>query len=861
VATTRALWARGEEVNWWRALSFANMPRMPKIRFRTILRVGFAIFVLAGASAHAPQAQQRPAAPASKGAGRGSASRAPAVSRSTNNPHLVDLDSVIEQSIAKDEIPGGVLLVGSRGRIVWRKAYGSRAILPKREAMTLDTIFDLASLTKVFATTSAVMKLVEQGKIRLNDPAARYIPELGTEGATAEKNQITIRQLLTHTAGFAPDPTDANIPAGWSGADPLLREIYAEPLTAPPGSRFVYSDTGFILLGEIVRRVSGVSLDEFVVKEIFAPLGMRETRYLPPAAWIARIAPTEEVDLPAGAKAGSGSGRVLRGAVHDPRARQMGGVAGHAGLFSTADDLALFCKMLLAGGVAPNGKRIFAAATVRLMTSAQQSPWVPSIRGLGWDIDSAYSAPRGDLFPIGSYGMTGFTGTEVWIDPASQTFVLFLANSVHPYGRPAISSLRARISTVVAAKLGVVEATARASSPLSRSVGAVQRPYDSQGTSTPGQTLTGLDVLEQENFASLAGKRVGLITNHTGMDRNGRSTIDLFAKTPGMKLIALFSPEHGIRGTEDANLDSSTDAATGLPIHSLYGVTRRPTDEMLKGIDTLVFDVQDAGVRFYTYITTMAYSMEEAARHHIAFYILDRPDPIGGELIEGPILDPDKFSFVGYFQLPVRIGMTLGEMAQMFNAENHIGCDLHVIAMKNWNRRQWFEQTGLPWIAPSPNLRALSSTVLYPGLEILQNAGISVGRGTDTPFELFGAPYIHGVELAAALNRRYIPGVRFVPTKFTPRSGPHKDQVCEGAEIVITDRASVHSMLMGFEIATALAKLYPELFHVEQLALLVGNSSVITRLQHGDSPNRIFSDEDPALESFRMMRSKYLLYR
>jgi uncharacterized protein YbbC (DUF1343 family) len=421
--------------------------------------------------------------------------------------------------------------------------------------------------------------------------------------------------------------------------------------------------------------------------------------------------------------------------------------------------------------------------------------------------------------------------------------------------------LRARIATVVAAKFGVANPSDSKGSVVSRGTGAVARPNDMQGTSAPGQTLTGIDVLEQDNFAALAGKHVGLITNQTGMDRNGRSTIDLLAHAPGMNLVALFSPEHGIRGTEDADVDSSKDAATGLPVFSLYGATRRPTDEMLKGIDALVFDVQDAGVRFYTYITAMGYAMEEAAHHHISFYVLDRPDPIGGELIEGPILDRDKFSYVGYFQLPVRIGMTLGEMAQMFNAENHIGCDLQVIAMKNWNRRQWFEQTGLPWTPPSPNLRTVTADVLYPGLEILQNAGISVGRGTDTPFQIFGAPYIHGTELAAALNRRYIPGVRFVATKFTPRSGPHKDELCEGAELVITDRASVHSMLMGFEIAVALAKLYPEIFHVEQLALLVGNSSTISRLQHGDAPTRIFSDEDPALEAFRTMRSKYLLYR
>jgi uncharacterized protein YbbC (DUF1343 family)/CubicO group peptidase (beta-lactamase class C family) len=837
------------------------MSAMSEFKFGRSMVGLLAAIIMVGCASDLVSGRQSTPHSSAKATPTGVAPRSTSTPRIANDPRLADVDSVIEQAVAKDEIPGGVLLVGSHGRIVWRKAYGSRAILPKREAMTPDTIFDLASLTKVFATTAAIMKLVEQGKVRLNDLVVKYIPELGTEGATAEKNQITVRQLLTHTAGFAPDPTDANLPAGWTGADPLLREIYAEPLTAPPGSRFVYSDTGFILLGEIVGRASGMPLDEFVAKEIFAPMAMRETRYLPPANWIPRIAPTEEVELPGGAKAGSGAGRVLRGAVHDPRARQMGGVAGHAGLFSTADDLSLFCKMMLAGGVAPNGKRIFAAATVRLMTSPQQAPWISSVRGLGWDIDSAYSAPRGDLFPIGSYGMTGFTGTEVWIDPASQTFILFLANSVHPYGRPAISSLRGRISTTVAAKLGVANSSEGIGSVISRSNGAVARPYDMQGTSAPGQTLSGIDVLEQDNFAALAGKHIGLITNQTGMDRNGHSTIDLLAHAPGVNLVALFSPEHGIRGTEDANVDSSKDVATGLPVFSLYGATRRPTAEMLAGIDTLVYDVQDAGVRFYTYITAMGYAMEEAAHHHIAFYVLDRPDPIGGELIEGPILDRDKFSYVGYFQLPVRIGMTLGEMAQMFNAENHIGCDLHVIAMKNWNRRQWFEQTGLPWTPPSPNLRALTSAVLYPGLDILQNAGISVGRGTDTPFQIFGAPYIHGVDLAAALNRRYIPGVRFVPTKFTPRSGSHKDELCEGAEIVITDRASVHSMLMGFEIATALVKLYPEFFHVEQLTLLVGNSSTISRLQHGDSPTRIFSDEDPALEAFRAIRSKYLIYR
>jgi uncharacterized protein YbbC (DUF1343 family)/CubicO group peptidase (beta-lactamase class C family) len=831
------------------ALQFVVRPA----RFVAIALLAF----LAVALASPQQSPQKPAVPL---APKSAPTRQPSASRAITDPRLTSLDSVINDAIAKDEIPGAVLLVSNHGRVIWHKAYGSRSIIPQREAMTLDTIFDLASLTKVFATTAAVMKLVEDGKIRLNDPAVRYLPELGTEGATGEKNQITIRQLMTHTAGFAPDPTDANIPAGWSGAEPLLKEIYAEPLTAPPGDRFVYSDTGFVLLGEIVHRVSGVTLDEFLAKQIYAPLGMRETRFQPPADWARRIAPTEEVDLPRGAKAGCNCGHVLRGVVHDPRARQMDGIAGHAGLFSTADDLAIYCRMLLAGGVAPNGKRMFSAATVHLMTTPQQPPWVPSLRGLGWDIDSAYSAPRGELFPLTSFGMTGFTGTMAWIDPASQTFVILLTNSVHPNPRPAISSLRSRVSTIVASALNAGE-PATPPSRVARSNGGAPRPYDIEGLSAPGRTLTGIDVLEQENFASLAGKRIGLITNQTGVDRESHSTIDLLAHAPGVKLVALFSPEHGIRGVEDSRVPSTTDAATGLPIYSLYGETQRPSPEMLAGLDALVFDIQDAGVRFYTYITTMAYSMEAAAKNHVAFYVLDRPDPLGGEAVEGPVLDPDHLNFVGYFPMPVRIGMTLGEMAQMFNAENKIGCDLHVVAMKNWTRRQWFEQTGLPWTAPSPNLRSLNAALLYPGLEILQNAGLSVGRGTDTPFELFGAPWIHATELADALNRRYVPGVRFVPTRFAPRSGPSKDKLCEGAALVITDRASLNSMLMGFEIAAALAKLYPESFHVKQMTTLVGNANALNRLENGDSPQRIFSDEDSNLEAFLKLRSKYLLYR
>jgi uncharacterized protein YbbC (DUF1343 family) len=373
-------------------------------------------------------------------------------------------------------------------------------------------------------------------------------------------------------------------------------------------------------------------------------------------------------------------------------------------------------------------------------------------------------------------------------------------------------------------------------------------------------TKAGVDVLESENFAPLRGKHVGVITNHTGIDSQGRRTIDVLAHAPGVKLVAIFSPEHGIAGRVDATVANAREAATGLPIYSLYGETRRPTDAMLQGIDTLIFDIQDAGVRFYTYITTLAYCMEEAAKHHIMFFVFDRPDPLGGEMIEGPMLDHDRLSFTGYFPMPVRYGMTMGELAQMFNAENKIGADLHVFGMRNWNRSETYDQTGLKWIPPSPSLRSVTAAFLYPGIEILQAGGVSVGRGTDTPFELIGAPWIQGAELTAELNRRVVSGVRFTTTTFTPDEGLYKGQYCLGVSISITDRNALQSMRMGLEIAAALHRLYPQQFHLEKIIELLGSQATLERLQRGDAPAQIVAGWSADLDKFRAMRENYLLY-
>jgi uncharacterized protein YbbC (DUF1343 family) len=372
---------------------------------------------------------------------------------------------------------------------------------------------------------------------------------------------------------------------------------------------------------------------------------------------------------------------------------------------------------------------------------------------------------------------------------------------------------------------------------------------------------TGLDALEAEKFAPLRGKHVGLITNHTGVDSQGHSTVEVLTHAAGVQVVALFSPEHGLSGSKDENVASTKDAATGLPVYSLYGEARRPTEEMLAGIDTLVFDIQDAGVRFYTYTATLAYCMEEAAKRKIAFFVLDRPNPLGGEIVEGPVLDADKTSFTAYFALPVRYGLTIGELAQLFNAENKIGCDLHVIAMKNWRRNYFYEDTGLRWIPPSPNLRTLNGSILYPGLEILQNAGVSVGRGTKTPFEELGAPWMHGAEVAARLNERHVTGLLFSATDFTPSSGLYSGQKCSGVAIRVEDDRVARSMSMGLEIAALSKTLYPDHFDAAKLLLLMGNAETVRQLQEGVGAQQIIAGWTKDLQAFEQMRRKYFLYK
>jgi len=737
----------------------------------------------------------------------------------------LSIDDVITNAIAAHQIPGAVYRLEHRGAVVKHRAYGNRALVPDVERMTENTIFDVASLTKVVATTPSIWLLIERGRVELDSPLSRYIPEF----RGGWRDEITIRHLLTHTSGLRPD---LDLTPEWSGSDTAIKLACAEEPVNRPGFVFRYSDINFILLGEVVRRVSGTPLNVFAAREIFRPLGMRETTFLPKPS--KRIAPTELAD-----------GVMLRGVVHDPTARRMGGVAGHAGLFSTAADLSRYARMLLRGG-----SPIFERDIVKKMTSLQSPPNVIERRTGGFDLDTGYSRPRGDLFPIGSYGHTGFTGTILWIEPASETFYVFLSNRVHPDGKGSVTALQVALGT----------ASARATHfDFSKVHGLPQREGGRVGWIVGGDNvLNGIDALVAKRFAPLRGLRIGVITNNSGIDRSGNPTIDLLRSAPGVDVKAIFAPEHGLYGTADEKVGDLRDPVRNLPVYSLYGESRAPKPEQLAGLDALVFDIQDAGVRFYTYISTMGMAMQAAAAAHVKFIVLDRVNPIGGVSVEGPLLRGDT-DFVGWHTLPIRHGMTVGELARMFRDERHIDVDLTVIPIEHWKRSQWHDDAGLPWINPSPNLRSLTEAALYPGLGTIEQS-VSVGRGTATPFELVGAPYVDADRFAAALNALHLPGVRFEPAHFTPSSSLFAKKRCGGARVIVTDRNALHPVAMGIGIAIVLHRLYPREYPLDDIAHLLRDPKTIEAIHAGKSLAEITASWSDDEQAFRARRQQYLQY-
>jgi SSS family transporter len=834
---------------------------------------------------------------------------------STKQYDFNTVTTLVDQAIAVKKLPGAVVLINHDGEKVFERAFGVRKYAGEpgldgkasvAEPMTVNTIFDMASLTKCLATATAVMQLVEKGKIDVDAPVVKYLPEFRANG----KDKVTVRELLTHYSGL---PPDVNLKDAWGLPKPDkaegIRRAMESSLDNVPGTKFVYSDINFITLGALVEKVTGETLDDYASEHIFKPLKMMNTRYLPidkacglagpwtenppppsyPCAangwvrwnWIHQTAPTQHDDQ--GTKETNPDfDHLLRGTVHDPTARRMGGVAGHAGVFSTAEDVALFAQALLDRLAGRPSDFPLKRETLKLMTQPEQPTTAASgatiftqdgktmtgiaARGFGWDINTAFSRPRGSVFPIGSFGHTGFTGTSLWMDPNSDTFVVILANSVHPRGASPISPLREAVATAAGQALHLYAGGAR--------------DHD--------ETLTGIDVIETTQFSALheaAGRhgghlRLGVMTNQTGLDREGRRTIDvLMHSIPEVEVKTLFSPEHGLFGAKDTTkIGEEVDTITHLPVVSLYGAKdeqRRPSMETLKNLDAVVIDLQDAGVRFYTYQTVVGYFLEAAAKAHIEIIVLDRPNPIGGLAVQGPVSDNGVESYADYMPLPIREGMTLGELALYFNSERlvtnatspnirvPIRAQLTVVAMRNWTREQYFDETGLKWINPSPNLRSAAANIVYPGVELLQSTNVSVGRGTEMPFMHIGAPYIDSAQLVAYLTARKIPGIQFAPTSFTVAEDanhfPFHGKTLPGISFTVTDRSVLDSPELGIELISALHHLYPD-FAMAKAEHLIANVDTMRALENQEDPRKIAEGWKRDLAAFEQRRQGYLLY-
>ncbi len=776
-------------------------------------------------------------ADASNAASADAGARDPWDAEESHDPRWAAVDSAVDAWLAAGKLSGCVVVIGTQHEITLKRAYGVRAAETTREPMTLDTVFDMASLTKAVATTSSVMVLVDRGQIGLDEPAASYLPEL----LRGNRASVTVRQLLLHTAGFVADDPLSDY-AG--GHDAAWEKIVTSAPPFHPGDRFIYSDVGFIVLGELVRRVSGKDLDAFARENVFAPLDMRETGFLPNAALRERAAPTE-----------IRNGQRIRGEVHDPRAYGLGGVAGHAGLFSTPRDMSRFAQAWLAKTARPGHATLVSPQTFDAFTSPHDVP--TAIRGLGWDMMSPKTKSRGDGLSLRAYGHGGYTGTLLWIDPAPGTFMLFLANRVYPLGRvPGAPVVATGEAQELQAKIGTIAASILAPAPAPR---AEPAPCDKPAS----EVLAGIDVLRADDFAALRGRKVALLTNDAARTRDGARTLDALAKAKDVTLVRVLSAEHGLAADQEGSIADDRDPATGTEIVSLYGSGSEEVrmTRALANVDTLVIDIPDVGVRFYTYASTMRHALAPAVQRGLRIVVLDRPNPIDGEHVTGPLPDPSTKGLVHGSRLPVRHGMTLGELTRMFDAEDHLGADLQIIRAQGWRRSDYQDATGYAWTAPSPNLRNLTEAILYPGVALLEGTNVSVGRGTDSPFELIGAPYIDGDALARALNARRVPGVSFSKIAFSPTTSVFSGQRCQGVKLAVSERASLDPVHVGVELAAALTTLYPTTFHAKDVQRLLASRAATDALVAGKPASDAEATWQKDLAAFRVKRDKYLLYR
>jgi uncharacterized protein YbbC (DUF1343 family) len=713
---------------------------------------------------------------------------------------------VVERAIRRGELPGCVIAVGNHEGLEYLEAFGERT---HGEAMTVDTHFDLASLTKPIATATSIMSLWERGILGVNAQVSNYLDAF----AAFDKRAITVRELLTHTSGLRKVSPLEDFE---QGPEHALRRIAQARLVHKRGNHFGYSDLGFIVLGELVHAVSGSGLDDYAKQAIFAPLGMRDTQYLPPREEAARTAPTEQRD-----------GQVIRGVVDDPRAYRLGGVAGHAGLFSTARDLSRYAQMLLRKGEL-DGTRVLSAETVERFIAPQHAG--EATRALGWDMVSTYALGKGRTMSASSFGHGGYTGTSFWVDPERDLFVVLLSNRVHSGPSGDIHPLASSVADLAVAA----------------------------HTNTASQVRTGIDVLETEDFARLRGRHVAVLTHGAARDASGVRTLDRLLYADDVYVRAVLVPEHGLNADREGHLDNGKVGQ--VPLYSLFGAKRKPDESMLKGVNTLVIDLVDVGARFYTYMSTAIASVEAASELGIEVVLLDRPNPIDGVHVEGPLSEAAFSSFVNYHPLPLRHGMTAGELVSWLVKERKLNVTLHVVKAEHWKREAWAGDTNLTWVPPSPNLRTKEQAMLYPAVGLVEGTNVSVGRGGERAFTVVGAPFIDGQALAAELNRSELSGVSVEATSFRAKIGPHAGQRVNGVSFTLTDAHQFSAARTGLTLISALRKLYPEAWDAARLEKMVANASTMALLQSGRTASEIIDAWKPELDAFLTSRKHVLLY-
>ncbi len=672
-----------------------------------------------------------------------------------------DLRVWLKRAVALSKAPGAVAFVGrAGGETLLSAAEGMRQTTPVTEAATEDTLYDLASLTKQVCTTTSVMLLHEDGKLNLDQKVSEFLPIPGLE-------RCTLRQCITHTAGLAPfKPWQTEI----HSPEDIVQRIAALPLSSPPGTRRVYSDLGFILLAQVVGQAAREPMDAFIARRVFKPLGMKRTLFNPGPELRKDCAATENCPW---------RKRVLKGEVHDERAFAMGGVAGHAGLFGTAPDLGLFCDALLSG-------KILKPATLDEMLRIGQVPSYPG-QGLGWWLDPWTSGSTGYLPSRRAFGHTGFTGTCMWLDRDTGLYAVLLSNTVHPRREP------------------------RDNTSLRRTF------YDGiTFAHYPRRTNahSGMDYLCRADFAPVAGKRAAILTNQSATDMLGRPDLEVFGLEPGVAFKAIYTPEHGLRGQAEAGKSVASEKTGATPVISLYGKQKRPTKDELRGVQLFVIDLPDVGSRYYTYMATMKDCLAACAESGVPVLVLDRPNPLGGTVLEGPIAKLCE-SAVCCAPIPARHGMTLGEIAQFFQRTvfEKSKLKLEIQNVENWRRELMHPACALPWTPPSPNLPTFESALAYAGTCLFEGVNLNEGRGTDTPFLILGAPWMDNKAIVEAIDPVLATGFKLGTQVYIPKPIPGKSEhpeyegkICKGIRLEVTDPEAARPFSLTVAVLVELVK-------------------------------------------------------